>query len=183
MKVETSHTGPMQVFSDRFGWNNFVPTGEVRVPSPGEYYVSTGRDYFGMALRRGNNLSDAHFKSPKQILAPLVKAGATANISISKAPVNMAVDNNYIAVKGAASNTPVGQPRNHKLARYVRNVTYQHSGRATAAVATVILPGVGAAGIFQGLGLSLANETDKFSRTEGRRIALLRALDNVASHI
>jgi hypothetical protein len=48
---------------------------------------------------------------------------------------------------------------------------------------TVIMPGVGASGLFQGLGLSIANETDRFSRSEGRRIALLRALDNVADHL
>ena len=84
---------------------------------------------------------------------------------------------------GLGPPVPVGQPRNHHLAKYVRSVTYQESGRATAAMVTVIMPGVGASGLFQGLGLSIANETDRFSRSEGRRIALLRALDNVADHL
>lgn len=162
----------------------FESTGIVRLPQAGDYYVSNNSAP-GMVKGPVTAGDEDSFSTPKLIVTPV--SGEASDEDEGETQANTIVDTvdallDALGVDGG-HNTPSGEVRDHPLSRFVRDISYQQSGRATSAVAIVILPGEGASAVLVGNGLSVANPDDKFSRAEGRRISAIRALNNIAQNL
>lgn len=140
----------------------YIETGEKRIPKIGDHYMGSGI-LDGLIMRRSPGAYEDSCYEEHRILKPLMDATHDEVLY--------------------GFREPRREPKSHPMARFIKNVEYQNAGRATAAIATVILPGNGAMAILTGLGLSVANTNDRFSYTEGRRLALLRALDNIQENM
>ncbi len=145
-------------FTDKFG-DMYVVIAN-RAPNKGDLYVSELQDKTVVKSQ-----IDFPGITPRNIVIP-----------VGEIVTDEPVDIPFISVEDT-------HPKNHPLARFVKGVTYQQSGRATAALVTVVLPADGATASCTGLGLSVCRAEDRFSMSGGRKMAVLRALDNIAANV
>lgn len=163
--------------------DEYAHTGEVRFPGPLEYYVSNNSAP-GQVKQAGED-APVGFTTPKAIVTPsnqgqnvLSGAGETATATSANR-----LYNEILALLGLSARSVSATPQDHPLGEFIRSTAYETVGRSTAASVTVIMPGEGATATMTGVGLSVCNPEDDFDEAEGRRIALLRALDNIHQHL